>query len=370
MVKSAVGTWPFSQDGLQTAVNVLNAGQSALNAVVAGITKVELDPSVTSVGFGGLPNELGILQLDAAIMDGKSGNSGSVMAVERCHSAIMLARLVLTNCKHSVLVGQGARRFAYDQILVNPSLLRHMTRAEINELFAVDQEILEGLQKDPNLGFDSWPTIQVDSLNELEISQCLHLACTNEQVLTQHAKNRYQEYLEDTRKNQGIPSIRHPQAHSDTVGMICLDDQGNLVAGCATSGMQFKKVGRVGDSPMVGHGLYADGTVGAATASGDGDDMIRFCVSYTVVELMRNGMDVQQACEKCMERIMKQAPSTQAAVIAMDAKTGAIGAYATRQGFRFTCWTDSSSPVKLVDALISEEHQQVYNPMRWAHKCV
>jgi N4-(beta-N-acetylglucosaminyl)-L-asparaginase len=272
---SVVGTWKFSCVGVEACAAAVAAGADALTCVERGITAVELDESVTSAGYGGLPNAEGVLQLDAAVMTG-DGRVGAVAALEKCNAAMAIACHVLRDSRHTLLAGEGATAFAneYDAHVAHGSNLSH------------------------------------------------------------HAQKRYREYVEqlqsESKTNHCVDDNEMP--HTDTVGMICRDTSGNIAVGCATSGMQFKEVGRVGDSPVVGGGLFADKAAGAAVASGDGDQMIRFCIAFLVVESMRNGLSPDAACDLAMSRVFEADPNCQAAVCAMDMK-GVSGASCTRDGF-------------------------------------
>lgn len=304
-MSSIVATWKFSQPGVPVAVEGLKNNGTALDAVERGIRSVELDESVTSVGYGGLPNAAGDLQLDAALMT-SDGRVGSVMALEGFPAAIPIARLVLERSPHTALAGQGALQFAREHGLM--------------------------------------PTGDPSTL------------------LSPHAKARYEQF----RKGQ-VEAGRHQEnggmSHTDTVGMIARDNSGIIAAGCATSGMQFKAPGRVGDSPIIGSGLYAD-KPGAAVASGDGDQMMRFCISFLVVERMRAGDTAEEACQVAMRRVHHADPKCQAAVTAMSA-TGMVGSACTYRGFHIVRW---SSEPELKDTAI-EEAKTVSDTM-WKHSCV
>lgn len=280
---SVIATWRFAAPGVRDAVSVLKASRNATDAVEEGIKTVELDPSVTSTGYGGLPNANGVLQLDAAVMT-SHGKLGSVMALEGYTSAIDHARLVAEHSPHTILAGNGAHAFS--------------------------------------LGHGKIPS------NDL---------------LTRHAIQRYEEHL----KNNSGPQLHQNggMAHSDTVGMIVRDPNGLITAGCATSGTQFKADGRVGDSPIFGAGLYAD-PAGGAVASGDGDKMLRFCLAFLVVERMRAGDTAEQACHHAVRRVSETDPTCQTAVAAMS-KDGEVGAACTHNGFDVVVWQQGMSDYEI-----------------------
>lgn len=220
-----ISTWPFGMPANEAAWRLLAAGRSSLDAVEAGIMQCEDDPSVESVGFGGLPDASGNVTLDASIMDDR-GNCGAVACLYNIRNPIRVARLVMERTPHVMLVGEQATRFALDQGLPHVNLLTPQSGKR----------------------FDEWRR-------------------QHERAGTGH----------------------------DTIGMLAIDSTGRLAGGCSTSGTAFKLPGRVGDSPIVGAGLYVDGQIGAATATGKGEEMIRCCGSFAIVERMRRGMDAADA---------------------------------------------------------------------------
>lgn len=305
-MSTVVATWKFSEPGVAAAVQVLKNDGTALDAVVHGIRVVELDETVTSVGYGGLPNSDGVLQLDAALMS-SDGRVGSVMAVEGVQAAIPVARLVLEYSPHTALAGDGASKFAREHGLM--------------------------------------PTEDLSTL------------------LSPYAKARYEQFCNAGQDGTQRHQENGEMSHTDTVGMIARDSSGMIVAGCATSGMQFKAPGRVGDSPIIGAGLYAD-AAGAAVASGDGDQMLRFCISFLVVERMRAGDTVDEACKVAIRRVVKSDAKCQAGVTAMSAN-GNVGAACTHRGFRVVRWSYETSP----DDMAIDEATNVADAT-WMHSCV
>lgn len=188
----------------------------------------------------------------------------------------------------------------------------------------------------------------------------------NTDVLTAHASKRYREYMQGGTAATALPVSNGPTTgieltHTDTVGIICRQREGSFAVGCASSGMQFKHVGRVGDSPIIGSGLYADKEAGAAVASGDGDQMIRFCLSFLVVEHMRLGKSAQDACREAVMRVRKHDPGCQAAIVAMDT-LGNIGASCTHTGFFIVhCFDDAPPRTIAVEGVEN---------MSWEHSCI
>jgi N4-(beta-N-acetylglucosaminyl)-L-asparaginase len=241
-------------------MRMLEAGESPLDAVVEGVAIVEADPEDTSVGYGGLPNALGVVQLDASVMHGPTRGAGAVGALEGFKHPAQVARAVMQYTDHVFLVGEGAARFAREMGFKEEDLLTDRARriwlrwrARLNpndDYLTPDQsgeEITEfGLQ-------DAW----------------------------------------DGRRNYG------------TINCCALDAAGNLAGVTTTSGLAFKVPGRVGDSPIIGAGLYVDNDVGAAGSTGRGEAVIKTCGSMLVVELMRRGLAPTDACLEALKRIVR-----------------------------------------------------------------
>ena len=262
-----VSTWRFGLASNQPAWEILKSGGSALDAVVRGVEVAERDPAVKSVGFGGYPNAEGEVEVDAAVVDGRTLGYGAVAGLRKIATPTAVARRVMEKTDHVFLVGNGALKFARTQ------------------------------------GFE----------------EC--------NMLTEHGREAWEKWK---REQTGPPADVH-----DTIGMIALDQRGNLAAACTTSGAAFKLPGRVGDSPLIGSGLYADNDAGAAAATGRGEEIARTCGSYAVVEHMRQGKSPQEACEAVVQHLIVRVPSVrpfQMAYIAID-KYGNWGAAATRSGF-------------------------------------
>lgn len=267
-----ISTWPHGLPANRKAWEILSGGGSMLDAVEQGINVPELDPEVTSVGYGGYPDRDGVVTLDACIMDEK-GNCGSVAFLEGIKMPISVARLVMEKTPHIMLAGSGALEFA----------------------------IANGFK--------------------------------GENLLTDKARNKWQEWLKSSGYTPGKTS---PENH-DTIGLLALDDKGNLSAGCSTSGLAWKYHGRVGDSPIIGAGMFCDNDVGAAAATGKGEAVIKIAGSHLVVELMRQGKSPQEACEDAVLKIAQKQPDYQdfqVAFIALD-KKGRYGAFSLQEGFEY-----------------------------------
>lgn len=253
---AVIATWVFGRKGTVAAGKVLRDGGSSLDAVEKGINVVELDPEVDSVGFGGLPNAEGIVELDAMIMHGPTHRAGSVASIRDIATPISVARKLMDEPRPTLLVGAGARTFA----------------------------VQKGFQP--------------------------------QDLLTPHAKKKWEEWLHKQKEA--------PPSH-DTIGMVAVDSKGDITVGCSTSGLPFKRPGRVGDSPIIGAGAYCDNDVGGAAATGNGDVMLRYCLTFLAVELMRQGLSPQKACEGALHRIVAKHQITDAAIVALN-KRGEFGA--------------------------------------------
>jgi len=274
-----VSTWDFGVPANQAAWNVLRAGGTALDAVEQGARWAETGLCNSTVGHCGYPDRDGVLTLDASIMDG-DGRCGAVAALEDIDHPVSVARRVMEQTPHVLLVGQGAQQFAVEQGFEKQSLLT-----------------AEAVQ-----AWEEWKKT-----------------------------SRYQPQINAERRL--IPG--NSQNH-DTLGMLAIDQRGNLAGACTTSGMAWKLRGRVGDSPIVGAGLYVDNEVGAATASGVGEEMIRNAASFLVVELMRQGRSPMDACREAIDRVVRKRPeaskSLQVCFLAIN-RHGEVGAFALHPGF-------------------------------------
>lgn len=276
-----ISTWDFGKEANVAAWDVLTKGGRALDAVESGVKVPEADPLNQSVGLGGRPDRDGRVTLDACIMD-ENSRCGSVAFLEHIVHPVSVARMVMEKTPHVMLVGEGALQFALEN----------------------------GFKK--------------------------------EDLLTPKSEQEWRNWLKEN-KYQPVKNIENirPGSHEnhDTIGMVALDASGNLSGACTTSGMAFKMHGRVGDSPIIGAGLYVDNEVGAATSTGVGEEVIRIVGSHLVVELMRQGMDPGTACRKAVERIAARNPKTardvQVGFLALN-KKGEFGAFALQKGFSYS----------------------------------
>jgi len=285
-----ISTWDTGLAANKGAWDILGKGGRALDAVEAGVRVTE-DSLNCCVGLGANPDRDGFVTLDASIMD-ESFNCGSVAFLERIKHPISVARRVMEKTPHVMLVGSGAQQFA------------------VAEGFPLEEQ---KLSPDAKKAYDNW-------LKTSEYKPVINV------------------------ENSGNPTTGAPshlesgEWNHDTIGMIAMDSKGNLSGSCTTSGMGFKMRGRLGDSPIIGAGLYVDNEVGACTATGQGEDVIRVAGSHSVVEAMRQGLSPEAACRKIVERIMKikgdKAKDIQVAFIAIN-KKGQVGAFAIHKGFSY-----------------------------------
>jgi len=239
-------TWDFGPGANAIGWPVIQGGGSALDAVEQAINHVELLPDEYWVGYGGVPNEVGETTLDATIIWGPTHDIGGVGCLKRVKRAISVARKVMEETQHTLIVGDDATRFAV------------------------------------RMGFEETALTNVRS------------------------QTRWEEWAATGRRTDAFdpePFAADTLPGHDTVGSIALDAAGNLCVGCSTNGREFKIPGRVGDSPIPGAGAYGDQAVGGAVATGNGDVMMRFLPTYHVVELMRHGMPPQLAAEAALKRI-------------------------------------------------------------------
>ena len=279
-----ISTWIHGLDANKAAWKILSKGGTSLDAVEAGVRVTESDPNNSSVGIGGLPDRDGFVTLDACIMDQKS-NCGAVACLQDIENPISVARKVMEDTPHILLVGEGAKKFAIEK------------------------------------GF----------------------IATN--LLTENSKRAWEKWKEESKYQPIINSDNH-----DTIGMLALDESGNLSGACTTSGMAYKLHGRVGDSPIIGAGLFVDNEVGAACATGVGEAVIRIAGSSIVVELMRNGMSPNDACKEAVNRIIrkhKDLANMQVGFIALN-KFGEAGGYSVYSGFNYAQYVNSQN--NMVDA--------------------
>ncbi len=274
-----ISTWNHGLDANQAAVDVLQKGGGVTDAVEQGVRVPEADPKNMSVGLGGLPDREGKVTLDACIM-GPDGNAGSVCFLEHIVHPISVARLVMDHTPHVMLSGEGALQFALEN----------------------------GFKK--------------------------------ENLLTPAAEKAWKNWLNTSNYDPQPNWENQPNEFHDTIGLLAVDKNGDMAGACTTSGMGFKMRGRVGDSPIIGAGLYVDNEVGGATATGMGELVMKTLGSFLVVELMRQGKSPQAACEEAVMRIVRKLPEHkkyQIGYIALD-KKGQSGAFSLKKGFNYALY--------------------------------
>jgi N4-(beta-N-acetylglucosaminyl)-L-asparaginase len=252
--------------GVQTAWSALQSGKSPLDAVVAGATAVEDDPNETSVGYGGIPNEAGVVELDAAVMDGRTHRGGAVAALQNIRHATQVARLVMQQTSRVLLAGEGALKFAKANGFVEENLLtEHARRIWLH-------------WKRTHSDRDDWRGPEDD------------------------------EPVDPAVRDWFASHYHGPASHKGgTVHIAALDGRGDLACATSTSGHAFKIPGRVGDSPILGAGLYVDNDVGSCGSLGHGEANLENCSSFAAVELMRQGASPLDAGLEMLRRIARRA---------------------------------------------------------------
>ncbi|MEP7319365.1 MAG: N(4)-(beta-N-acetylglucosaminyl)-L-asparaginase [Panacibacter sp.] len=298
-----ISTWDAGIDANIAAWQILKNGGRALDAVEHGVMVTEASQTCC-VGLGANPDRDGHVTLDASIMD-EYGNCGSVAFLERIKHPISVARRVMEKTAHVMLVGSGAQQFA------------------VSEGFPLEDE---KLSDDAKRAYEEW----------LKKSQY------HPQINIENTKG--QSSFAPNKLNNGA-------WNHDTIGMLAIDAKGNLSGSCTTSGMGFKMRGRLGDSPVIGAGLFVDNEVGAAVATGLGEEVIKICGTHLIVELMRQGMHPDEACKKAIEKIIKRngdkIKDIQVAFLALN-KKGEYGNYSIQKGFNYAlCYAEGNN--KLID---------------------
>ena len=265
--------------GVKKAYDMIVAGADTLDAIIAGVNIQELDPDDMSVGLGGLPNEDGVVQLDASCMHGPTKRAGAVGCLEDIATPSLVAKAVMDYTDHIMLVGHDAKRFALKMGFKEQNLLTEKSRLEWikwkSRLNANDA----WLEPADTTAMPSQPSPRPNSVPR-----------RNPPSGGGGEKVTYDEY--------GV-------AHTwGTINMNAVDANGDLSSVTTTSGIAWKIAGRVGDSPIIGAGQYCDNTVGAAGSTGRGESNIKVCGAFLAVELMRQGLSPEQAIMKVMERVL------------------------------------------------------------------
>jgi N4-(beta-N-acetylglucosaminyl)-L-asparaginase len=294
-----ISTWDAGIRANAKAWELIQDNKRALDAVEAGVMVTESEKNCC-VGLSANPDRDGIVTLDACIMD-EHGNCGSVAALEQIEHPVSVARKVMENSPHVMLVGEGALQFAVQNGF---------------------KKLPKKLSTDAEKNYSEWlksnaykPKINIENLGN--------------------------------KPHKGGPNppdkFDNGDWNHDTIGMLAMDKFNNISGSCTTSGMGFKYHGRVGDSPIIGAGLYVDNEVGAAVATGHGEEVIRIAGSHLVVELMRQGNSPKQACKMALERAVRRSgdklTDKPIGFVAMN-KSGEVDGYALRKGFTYAVYSD------------------------------
>ena len=284
-----VSTWDTGKDVNTEAWKVLSTNGRALDAVEAGARQIEGTINCC-VGLGGFPDRDGIVTLDSCIMD-EHANCGAVGGLEQILHPISVARKIMETTPHILLVGEGAQQFA----------LENGFKKEPQEL-----------SPDAEKAYKEWLK-----------------------------KSNYQPQINIENKGAGAFAPGHlsdGSTNHDTMSLVALDATGNMSGAVTTSGLAFKIHGRVGDSAIIGAGMFVDNEVGGAVSTGVGEETMRICGCHLVVEFMRQGNSPEMACRKAINRVVKRdmakAKTFQLAFLALN-KKGEYGAYAIQKGFVF-----------------------------------
>lgn len=288
-----VSTWDSGVRANAAAWKVMATGGRALDGVEAAARSAEEEASCC-VGLAAWPDRDGFVTLDASIMDEKA-NCGAVSFVQRIKHPISVARKLMESTPHVMLSGEGATKFA------------------VENGFPLESS---ELSPDAEKAWREW-------LKKSEYKPKINIENQKPGAMSQFAPYFFDD----------------GSANHDTMGTIALDARGNLSGAVTTSGMAYKIHGRVGDSPVIGAGLFVDNEVGAATSSGVGEEVIRICGTHSVIEQMRIGRTPEQACREAVNRIIKRDPlkakQLQVGFVAIS-KAGTVGAFAIQKGFTYS----------------------------------
>jgi N4-(beta-N-acetylglucosaminyl)-L-asparaginase len=252
-------------------MEMIRAGADTLDAVVAGVNIVEDDPKDMSVGYGGLPNEEGVVELDASVMHGPTKRAGAVASLRNIKNPSSVAKIILERTDHLLLVGEGALRFARAHGFKEENLLTEEARA----VWLKWKETMSDRDAwGPGLAAPDAPAQSILYNGALKPEEILALA---------------------------DEMIAHPP--TGTINCIAVNARGDISGTTTTSGLAFKIPGRVGDSPLIGCGLFVDNEVGAAGSTGRGEECIKINAAHTIVEMMRRGMSPTDACLEACKRV-------------------------------------------------------------------
>jgi N4-(beta-N-acetylglucosaminyl)-L-asparaginase len=299
------------------AMEVISSGGDTLDAVIAGVNIVELDPNETSVGYGGLPNEDGVVELDACVMHGPTRRAGSVAAIHGIKTPSKIAKLVMDHTTHVMIVGEGATRFAEAQGYKREDLLTEKARTA----WLVWKESL----RSPG-AFNNWVSMK-DNLT------------AEARPPVEQLQERFPNVDRETLAWAWEMAV-HPTY--GTINCMALNAKGEISGVTTTSGLAWKIPGRVGDSPIIGAGLFVDPDVGGGGSTGVGELNIRVAGGHTIVESMRRGMSPKDAVLEALKRVSKLYNDNKALLDKLD-----IQFYALRvdgEHAAGTLWANSRNP--------------------------
>jgi N4-(beta-N-acetylglucosaminyl)-L-asparaginase len=265
-------------NALQKGMDILKSGGDTLDAAVAAVTIVEDDPNDDSVGFGGLPNEEGEVELDASCMHGPTYRAGSVAGVRKIKNVAKLAQTVMQRTNHVMLVGDGARRFAVAEGFAEENLLTEHSRK-----IWLAWKASTSFNWRPGSDSPEWkPT-----------------AALREHIAPMFGESPEEQAL----LARAVDAILDPP--TGTIPCMAVDAKGDVSAVTTTSGLSWKIPGRVGDSPIIGAGCCVDNEVGAAGSTGKGEENIKISGGHTIIEMMRQGKSPADACLEALARIAR-----------------------------------------------------------------
>ena len=259
-------------NALGRGMDILKKGGDTLDAVIAAVTVVEDDPNDDSVGYGGLPNEEGEVELDASCMHGPTHRAGSVASVRRIKNVARLAKTVMERTNHVMIVGDGARRFAVAEGFEEMNLLTEHSRK-----IWLAWKASTSFNWRPGIDSPEW-------------------------------KEKMSSIFSDTPEDQALMAYAQrviADPPTGTIPCMAVNEKGDISATTTTSGLSWKIPGRVGDSPIIGAGCCVDNEVGAAGSTGKGEENIKISGGHTIVEMMRKGMSPTDACMEAMARIAR-----------------------------------------------------------------
>ncbi|ESO89442.1 hypothetical protein LOTGIDRAFT_218839 [Lottia gigantea] len=311
-----INTWNFNNATNKAWTVLKQTGTTAMDALVAGCTECERQQCDGTVGFGGSPDESGETTLDAMVMDGRTSDVGAVGDLRQVKNVIGVARAVMEFTQHTILVGKSATKFAVEMGFTSESL-------------ATNRSV--GIYKD-------WKN------NSCQPNYRENVSPDPKKYCGPYKPDKKYFKIQNSRRDKLIGRKNH-----DTIGMLVVDSDHNIVGGTSTNGANHKVPGRVGDSPIVGAGAYARNNVGGAAATGDGDIMMRFLPSFHAVMLLEMGYTVEEAASRSLKPIIKYYPDFTGAVIVANVN-GSYGAacHGLSNGFPYSVRTSDMKEATII----------------------